>query len=275
MRPGLAQQTGWRDSACHADSVPCVASLDGFHKAVAEFVVADLGLMIEPPALAAARRSLDSAGLLLLGEVHGVRENPLLIRALMQVLGLTSLALEWPEDLAPLIQAFLAGETLADHPWLWGGDGRITAGHLAVLAERAAAGSLEVILFDGVIGAGWNWSQCDEAMARRILAACPAGARTLAVAGNAHTPTSPTDLGVPLGACLTRQRPGVREIRINYGGGRFYNSGPCQFARDTSPEGQIRLYQHDGELVLDLPLATEGVVPRRPRLRPPPGRKSP
>ena len=61
--------------------------------------------MIEPPALAAARRSLDSAGLLLLGETHGIRENPLLIRALMQAFGLTSLALEWPEDLAPAIEA--------------------------------------------------------------------------------------------------------------------------------------------------------------------------
>lgn len=53
-----------------------------------------------------------------------------------------------------------------------------------MLAERAAAGSLEVTLFDGVVGAGWSWSQRDEAMVRRILAACPAGARTLAVAGD-------------------------------------------------------------------------------------------
>ena len=87
--------------------MPCVTSLDTLHRAVAEFAVTDPGLVIEPPALAAARRSLDSAGLLLLlGEVHGVRENPLLIRALMQALGLTSLALEWPGDLAPMIRAF-------------------------------------------------------------------------------------------------------------------------------------------------------------------------
>jgi hypothetical protein len=109
---------------CHAESVPCVASLDAFQRAVAGFAIEDPGLVIEPAALAAARRSLDSSGLLLLGEMHGVRENPLLIRALMQAFGLTSLALEWPDDLAPVIQAFLAGETLADHPWLWGGDGR-------------------------------------------------------------------------------------------------------------------------------------------------------
>jgi hypothetical protein len=126
---------------------------------VAEFAVTDPGLVIEPPARAAAQRSLDSAGLLLLGEIHGVRENPLLIRALMQAFGLTSLALEWPEDLAPMISAFVAGQTLADHWCVWGGDGRITAGHLAVLAERAAAGPLELILFDGTVGEDWSWSQ--------------------------------------------------------------------------------------------------------------------
>jgi hypothetical protein len=57
--------------------VPNVASLDALHRAIAEFVVIDLDLVIEPRALTAARRSLDSAGLLLLGETHGVRENPL------------------------------------------------------------------------------------------------------------------------------------------------------------------------------------------------------
>jgi hypothetical protein len=130
-------------------------------------------MVVEPAALAAAGRSLDSCGLLLLGEMHGVRENPLLIRALMQAFGLTSLALEWPDDLAPMVRAFLAGEPLADHPWLWGRDGRITAAHLAVLTERSKAGPLEVILFDGIISASWSWSQRDGAMARRLLAGSP------------------------------------------------------------------------------------------------------
>lgn len=252
--------------------MPCVASLDAFHRAIDEFVVEDLGLVVEPAALAAAGRSLDSCGLLLLGEMHGVRENPLVIRAVMQAFGLTSLALEWPDELAPVVRAFLAGEPLADHPSLWGGDGRITAGHLAVLAERSKAGPLEVILFDGVIGAGWSWSQRDEAMARRLLAGSPSTARTLAVAGNAHTPTSPTDLGVPLGACLARQRPGIREIQIRYGGGRFWNFKSRQFADRASAQSPVRLYEDSGELVLDLPLATEAVVPQRPQSpRPPSG----
>jgi hypothetical protein len=72
---------------CDAASVPGVDSMETFLQAAAEFAVADLELQAEPSAGAAARRSLDDSGLLLLGEVHGVRENPLLIRALMRMLG--------------------------------------------------------------------------------------------------------------------------------------------------------------------------------------------
>jgi hypothetical protein len=246
--------------------VPSVASLEALHRAAADFAVTDLSLVIEPSALAAVRQSLDESGFLLVGEVHGVRENPLVVRALMQAFGLDGLALEWPEELAPMAGAFLRGGALADHPLLWFGDGRITAGHLAVLRERAAAGPLSLILFDGTIGAGWSWSQRDEAMTRRILAAPAAGTGTLVVAGNAHTPTTSTRLGMPLGACLAQQRPGVREIRISYGTGRYYNIQPRRFRRRIGPgRRRPRLRQrHDG-LVLDLPAAREAVVPQRPQ----------
>ena len=243
--------------------MPRVDSLDGLERAAAGFEVSDLGLVIEPRALEAARRSLEESGLLLLGEVHGVGENPLLIRALMQALGLTSLALEWPEDLAPVIGAFVAGGALADHPLLWLGDGRITAGHLAVLRERAAAGPLSVCLFDGTAGAGWSWSRRDEAMAGRILAAA-GDPGMLVVAGNAHTPTVLTDLGVPLGARLSGQRPGVREIRVSYGGGgRFYSMRPREFPGAGGGDGRVRLCEQQDSLVLELPAATEAIVPQR------------
>jgi hypothetical protein len=244
--------------------------VEALAQAVAGFVVEDLDLELDPAAVAAARRSVEESGLLLLGEVHGVRENPLLARALMRVFGLRRLALEWPEELTPVIEAFQATGTLADHWLLWAGDGRITAGHLAVLAERAAAGPVPVVLFDGAVGAGWSWSDCDEAMAGRILAAAGPGTRTLVVAGNAHTPTGPTELGVPMGTWLARERPGVREIRISYGGGRYYNIQPRQFARRSGLARRMRLHQEHGTLELDLPAAEEAVVPQRSELWPPP-----
>ena len=250
-----------------------MTSVEGLLQAVTGFVVADVDLAAEPAAAAAARQSLD-LGLLLLGEMHGARENPLLARALMRAFGITRLALEWDEDLAPVFGAFLATGTLADH-WLWSGDGRITAGHLAVLADRATAGPLEVILFDGAIGPGQDWSDCDKAMARRLLAAAPAGTRTLAVAGNAHTPIGPIELGIPMGAWLHRQRPGVREIRINYGSGWYYNTRPCRFTHHGLPPRQILLHQEHGLLVLDLPTAEEAIVPHRSERWPPPAPTTP
>jgi len=126
-----------------------VTSVEALIQVAADFVIADLDLAAEPAAAAAAQQSLDDSGLLLLGEMHGARENPLLARALMQAFGITRLASEWDEDLAPVTEAFLATGTLADHWLLWPGDGRITAGHLAVLAERAAAGPVEVICSTG------------------------------------------------------------------------------------------------------------------------------
>jgi hypothetical protein len=125
--------------------MPAVALLAEFRQAVADFPVEELEVGAEPAAQA-EERSLAESGFLLLGEVHGVWENPLIIAALLRSFGLASLALEWPAELAPVISAFLAGEALADDPQLWSGDGRITAGHLAVLRERAAAGPLGPVL---------------------------------------------------------------------------------------------------------------------------------
>jgi hypothetical protein len=91
---------------------------------------------------------------------------------------------------------------------------------------------------------------------------------TLAVAGNAHTPTGPTSLGLPLGAHVARQRPGVRSIRIKYGSGRFYNLETRRFRPLVNVWGnQVRLRQQRGHLVLDLPSPTEATVPQRPRGR--------
>ena len=251
--------------------MPALASLAAFAQAVADFAVSDVGLVIEPAARAAAERSAAESGFLLLGEVHGVRENPLLIRALLQALGLTGLALEWHAELAPVVRAFLAGGPLADHPALWSGDGRITAGHLAVLRQHAATGPLELTLMDGITGAHWSWSQRDEAMAGRALSAAAVGHGTLVVAGNAHTPVHRTELGVPLGAVLAARRPGVREIRIEYRSGRYYNLAPRRFRpRTGSRQPSPRLVLRNENLTLELPSATEAVVPQRPW---PPGRR--
>jgi hypothetical protein len=239
--------------------MPSVASLAELRRAVAAFPVTDLPLTVEPAARAAAQRSLAESGLLLLGEIHGVAENPLLIRALLAEFGLSGLALEWHVELTPVISAFLAGGPLDDHWLLWSGDGRITAGHLAVLRDRTAADPLRLTLFDVTIPAGASWSERDAGMAAEVLAGAEPG--TLVVAGNAHTPLQRTELAVPMGAILSERHPGLAEIRISYASGGYYNIGSRRFSAHDSPGPTPRLSLRDGRLVLDLPSATEALVP--------------
>ncbi|SDK50321.1 hypothetical protein [Nonomuraea jiangxiensis] len=242
--------------------MPGVETMDELSRAVGEFRTDGYVLPVEATALDRARRSLEKAGLLLLGEIRGVRENPLVIQWLMRELGLTNLALEWPHDLRPHLDRYLADGSGLDHPLWWLGDGRVTAGHLAVL--RAFTG-VSVTLFDGWTFTA-DWSERDAAMARRVLAA---GAEpALVVAGNAHTPTVPTDLGVPMGAWLARARPALESIRIDYGSGGFYNIEPRRFAGHSAAAG-LREGEEDGLLVVGLPECGEATVPHLPpdRLR--------
>lgn len=255
--------------------MPGVASLDALQRAVNEFDVTSFYLDVEPAALAAARQSLDESGLLLLGEVHGVRQNPLIARELMVALDVTGLALEWPAGLASATSGFFADGNVPDHPQLWTGDGRITVGHFALLRERFLAERLQSLtLFDGVNEVGW--SRREAAMAERILSAQAPGARTLVIAGNAHTPLSPTGLGIPLGARLAERRPGLREIRVSYGNGSYYNLSPQRFKRQWTLRRRARLRTDGSSLILDLPSPVQARVPHRmqssqPRRPNPPG----
>jgi hypothetical protein len=254
--------------------MPGVASLEEFQRAVDEFDITSSRLTIDPAALAAGRQSLDQSGLLLLGEVHGVRQNPLLARELMAALDVTGLALEWPTELAAAVSGFFADGRVPDHAQLWGGDGRITAGHFALLRERFLAERLEALtLFDGVHEAGW--SQRESAMAERILNAHGPGRRTLVIAGSAHTALTPTMLGVPLGARLAEWRPGVREIHIRYGKGTYYDLSPHRFKHQFSLRRTARLRAEGGSLVLDLPGPAQAWVPHRRPADQPPMKRSP
>jgi hypothetical protein len=242
--------------------MPGVASLDALQRAVNEFDITAFHLDVEPAALAAARQSLDESGLLLVGEVHGVRQNPLIARELMVALDVTALALEWPAGLASAASGFFANGYVPDHPQLWAGDGRITVGHFALLRERFMAEGLEALtLFDGVNEVGW--SRREAAMADRILGAQAPRARTLVIAGSAHTALSPTGLGIPLGARLAERRPGVREIRVNYGNGSYYNLSPQRFKRQWTLRRRARLRTDGTGLVLDLPSPVQARVPHR------------
>ncbi|MEV4105045.1 hypothetical protein AB0J42_32795 [Nonomuraea sp. NPDC049649] len=234
--------------------MPGVDTIDGLTRAVADFDTSGFELPMEEAALERARRSLLETGLLLLGEIPGVRENPLVILRLMRELELGSLALEWHADLTLELYTYLRHGTPLESPQWWAGDGRVTAGHLAVLRQLAP---ITVTLFDG--DSPGDWSAGESAMARRVLDTV--AAPTLVVAGSEHTGLTPNRLGVPMGACLARVRPGLESIRVHYGRGALYRMGRRSIDAPAAASG-LRI--SDGELIVGLPEFTEATVPRRP-----------
>ena len=107
-------------------------------------------------------------------------------------------------------------------------------------------------------------------MAERILTAQGPAARTLVIAGSAHTALAPTGLGIPLGARLAEQRSGVREVQVRYGNGGYYNVSPQRFKRQWSLRRRVRLRLEGAGLVLDVPSPVQARVPHRvqPNQRP-------
>ena len=245
-----------------------LTTLGEVERAVEEFPFDPLPLRVEPAADAAARASISAAGLLLVGECHGVAENPRAVAALLDRYELPGLALEWPSDVRPAVEAFIADgrlNALAEHLLFWCGDGRLTAGHLCLLRALANRPGFRLALFDGPVS-GADWSARDAAMAERLLAR--ADVPTLVVAGNLHTRLAPHSRGVPMGAHVSRRRPGVRSVRVRYRGGGYFNLGlrtfrePADVAESTA---DLRLTP-DGELALDLSRATPADVPFDPVL---------
>ena len=172
---------------------------------------------------------------------------------------------------------------------VWGGDGRLSAGHLVVLRRLAAAG-VGVTLMDGALvleprrpgetaaarDRRW-WSERDAAMADRVLSAPDVPGGRLVVAGSLHTRLEPLPvsdpraarIGVPIGAEVARRRPGLCSIECVYGPGHFYNLGLRRRVEDLRVQhlDEPRLIMHSehaqSEVLLLVPSPRPATVPHR------------
>ena len=270
--------------------MPRVETIEALAEAVQAFDATPLGLQVDPEADAAVRESLQRTGLVLLGERHGIEQTPVLVAELITWFGLGGIALEWDANLRPWLDRWLTDGVLVDPArgdpamQVWGGDGRLTAGHLAALRRWGAAGLL-INLMEGTpavrprpgeseeeMARRW-WSERDVVMAGRVLAVPDAPGGWLVVAGDLHTRLKPlpaTDptaahIGVPMGVELARRRPGLHSIQCAYGAGQFYNLGPrCSRGNPNMRYGEgARLVMQQNELVLEVPSPREATVPHR------------
>jgi hypothetical protein len=240
-----------------------------FVEAIKNIEIAEIDTEFDEKSVESLVTELGEAKLLLLGETHGVKENADIIYTLFKKFGFKKLALEWDDKLQEQAEKFLQSgeldfEAIKDSP-----DGRITAGHFALLKKLKDEGLLEALVcFDGATPSA-DWNTRDANMAKNIIANLD-NSTTLVVAGNLHTQVEPITFDDekeehhPMGENVKKQIPNVPSGKIEYLTGQFHNYGTRDFRE--KPEGvelpKARFYKSDdGIYSFDLPEAHVAVVP--------------
>lgn len=184
----------------------------------------------EPEVLARAAKSVADTGLLVVGEPHGARETPSVLYALASVLGTRAVAFEWShEEMDDPLQSFVRSGSF-DFERLWSlpgsaeffcGDGRITAGHFALLQRLHREARLDqVIAFDRLdpVPPPDDWRVRDREMADRLLATWDRGSPLLALTGAFHARLDAAE-GETMSVHLARELPGLDAAMLDYGCG--------------------------------------------------------
>jgi hypothetical protein len=223
----------------------------------------------EPAELRRAARSLPHAGLLVVGEPHGVRETPNVLYRLASALGTRALGLEWShEELEEPLQAFMRAGSF-DFERLWAlpaeaeffcGDGRVAAGHFALLLRLRREGRLDqVIAFDrldpdsGSDDPERRAHDRERDLAARLIAVWDRRLPLLVLTGAFHAQLDAPE-GEPMAGHLARELAGLQPAMLDYASGRCWSRG----LHDVSGP------MPDAPITLRVPVATPAVVPGPP-----------
>jgi hypothetical protein len=217
--------------------------------------------------LARAAASIGDAGLLVVGEPHGVRETPSVLYGLASALGTRAVALEWShEELEEPVEDFLrSGRFDFDRLWslsgsaeFFCGDGRVAAGHFALLERLRHEGRLDqVIVFDRLDPEPHpdDWQVRDRGMAERLLAEWDERLPLLVLTGAFHARAE----GETMAGRLARVRPGLQHAMLDYASGYCWSRGELHDVSGPMPSAPI---------TFRLPNATPAVVPGSAERRP-------
>ena len=240
-----------------------------FVEAIKNIEIGEIDTEFDEKSVESLVTELGQAKLLLLGETHGVKENVDIIYTLFKKFGFKKLALEWNKELRECAEKFLQTgeldfEAIKDSP-----DGRITAGHFALIKKLKDEGLLETLVcFDRETPTA-DWDTRDANMAKNIIAHL-SDSTTLVVAGNLHTQVEPITFDDekeehhPMGENVKKQIPNVPSGKIKYLTGQFHNYGTRDFRE--KPEGidlpKAKFYKSDnGVYSFELPEAHVAIVP--------------
>ncbi len=235
-----------------------------FLQSIEDTDVTLLPISVEDSIQESLTQDLSNTHLLLLGEVHGVYENPHIIYFLYKQWGFRPLALEWEQDLTETIYSYLRTGDLDFSMIQKSNDGRITSGHFALLKQLQKEGVLDsIVCFHPPVWPSTDNGR-DELMAHNILSSF-LSENTLVVAGNYHTQRNRIIQGDtilhPMGEYLVKEIPNIPLCNIKYRSGSFYNFEIEDFLTLDDNITQNYLYQEDEIYYLSLGKAHPAIIP--------------
>jgi hypothetical protein len=208
-------------------------------------------------ALALLATSLAEAGMLVIGEPHGVRETPSVLYSLATTFNTRAVAFEWShEEMDGPVQDFVRSGSF-DFDRLWSlpgsaeffcGDGRIAAGHFALLRRLRDERRLDqVIVFDRLDPEqpSDDWAVRDRELAARLLAEWDQRLPLLVLTGAFHAQLDATE-GETMAMHLARERPGLRPAMLAYSRGQCWWRGEAHDISDAMPDAAISLTVAEG-----------------------------
>ena len=204
----------------------------------------------------------------MIGEAHGVRETPSVLYALAVALDARAVAFEWShEETDGPLQTFL-GRGSFDFDELWSlsadaeffcGDGRITAGHFALLERlRREERLAQAIVFDRLYPeSAEDWAEHvrmrEPEMAARLLAEWDRRSPLLVLTGAFHAQLEAAE-GEPMAAYLAESLPTLQPAMLDYASGRCWSRGELHDVSGPMPPAPI---------TFRLGEATPAIVPGR------------
>ncbi|HMP32644.1 MAG TPA: hypothetical protein PKD85_23760, partial [Saprospiraceae bacterium] len=208
--------------------------------------------------------AIKSGAIFALGEIHGVKENPNIIYTLIKKFSFKRLALEWEKSLENGIEIFVKGGEIDYESIMKSSDGRITAGHFALLRKLKEENLTDFFLFDD----SFHWEDRDQGMAKIIIEKTKdPNLPTIVVAGSAHTNMREIreyDGKIHTSMVKELQNRGTKFVigEIEYLSGKFFNN-KIKNLGDEDVEGKsAKFYKNDeGLYVYELPLGTPADVP--------------
>ena len=240
-----------------------------FVEAIKNIEISEIDTEFDEKSVQSLASELNDAKLLLLGETHGVKENVNIIYTLFKKFGFKKMALEWSRKMREQVDRFLQTGELGFEVIQDSSDGRITAGHFALIKKLKDDGLLEAFVCFDEESPSDEWDARDANMAKNILVNVSDGTM-LVIAGNLHTEVTPITFDDekgehhPMGENVKKQIPTVPSGEIKYITGQFHNFGTREFRPRTDGVElpKAKFYKSDdGLYYFELPEAHPAVVP--------------